>query len=117
MPKHNQKATSNEGKSVNQRLTELEEARQKQLAENGYKEFYTFQQGETTFEIQPDQILRNSKFGRSIARIVVNGSEYDWSISPAIELEVLRAMANGKNKLTLIRVGTGKDDTRYSLKA
>ena len=116
MPKSTKKETVAEGMSIQSRLAQLQEDRMKALEENGFKEFFSFPEGETTVQFDLSVNPRESKYGRMIYRIRVSGIEYDWSANPSLELALLEKMAAGQDTFTIIRVGRGREDTRYSIK-
>lgn len=116
MPKSTKKELVAEGMSIQSRLAQLQEDRMKALEENGFKEFFSFPEGETTVQFDLSVNPRESKYGRMIYRVRVNGIEYDWSANPSLELALLEKMAAGQDTFTIIRVGRGREDTRYSIK-
>jgi hypothetical protein len=99
---------------VQKQKAELEKRKQARMKEKGYKDFYSFEEGETPFKLCP--VIpreRQGNFGlQNVFRIEIEGKEYDFSvnvISPVFkslvyELDGLTA----PKALRMTRVGVGQ---------
>lgn len=104
--------------TFDQRLKELDEEKARIYEEKGYKEFYKFPQGETTFTIDTTHLPRKVEMNgqtKTVYRIIVDGTQFDYPFTSFIERAILENVKAGKTTLTLIRLGEGSA-TRYSLK-
>lgn len=105
------------------RLSELNDARQKALEEKGLAPFLSLPVGDTTATIHLDVKPRLTPSGKNAYRVTVGSKEFDLPLTPQIErqmaaLILARVHEKVKNPYTLIftRTGTGKTDTRYSVR-
>lgn len=66
-------------------------------------------------EKPPEQI---QKYGKIKYRYIVtyNGEVKTWDVSSVMDTAITTALMNGINPITVVRIGTGKDDTKYSVK-
>lgn len=108
---------------VQTRLAELDEARKKAFEEKGLAPFLSLPVGDTPATIHLDVKPRLTPSGKNAYRVTVGGKEYDLPLTPQIERQTLalimgRVKEKVKNPYTLIftRTGTGKTDTRYSVR-
>jgi hypothetical protein len=92
----------------------LDKQRHDAMEKKGYKDFYTFEEGETAFILHP--VIPREKQGmyglQSVFRISVEGHEYDFSVnqkSPVFRqlIELMDNMTDAL-KLRITRVGVGK---------
>ena len=98
-------------------VVKMDEQKEKAYKDKGYADFWKAPEGLTPLTLIP-QIPRDGQYGK-IFRIRVAGKEYDWTVREGTKLyrEVLAVMDPAKDVyLDLMRVGTGKTDTRYSVK-
>lgn len=74
--------------------------------------------GATKFEVDVTHPVFASKFeGKKVFHIFVEGEKYLWTVPVKSKTygTVIRSLAEGKVKFTLIRIGTGAKDTKYEL--
>jgi hypothetical protein len=96
-----------------------EQLREK-LKEKGLSPYIRFEVGETKIKLTrgiPAQRVNN--YGKTVRDFIVqkDGETYTWSVSEASPLfrKLLDVLSNGREQLTVVRVGTGTD-TKYDLK-
>ena len=100
-------------------LEALEAEKQKFLKEKGYAPFYKFEEGATDIEVLPLPVRDNKVYaGQKIFRIKVQDKEYDLSVPTKNPLysKILKKLSEGITKMQVLRVGLGKNDTKYSVK-
>ena len=103
---------------IKEELKKIEEQRKQLLEQKDLRPFYRIPEGITEIEFSTEMPRDNPKFaGRKIFRIRVNGEEYDLSVTQNSNLyrEILQNLAKGKTKLKVMRVGSGRNDTRYKV--
>ena len=121
MTEQNDKNTKQQ---ILQVFAEKEKARMEQekavyMEDKGYSPFWTMSEG-TFVVVFADQPPRENKFypNRPIFKVQVDETEFDYSInknSPFYR-SIMESLAKGVRKLSITRIGTGKTDTRYSVK-
>jgi len=105
---------------IDEELEQIENRRKEIMEEKDMRPFFKLKVGENLIEVSKEKPRDNQRFaGRKIFRIknLEDGQEYDLSISVNSNLyrEILRQLKNGKTKLRVVRVGLGKNDTRYTV--
>ena len=105
---------------IDEELEQIENRRKEIMEEKDMRPFFKLKVGENLIEISKEKPRDNPRFvGRKIFRIknLEDGQEYDLSVSVNSNLyrEILRQLKNGKTKLRIVRVGLGKNDTRYTV--
>lgn len=99
-------------------LLELE--RQENASKMGFVSWWKAPQGESFIEVMTEYPPEDSNFkDKKDVRIIVEGEEFKWTVSKRSPLyrELIKAVAQGKKKFKLIRIGEDANDTRYSLVA
>lgn len=97
----------------------LDEIRQEQLEELGYKTLWKPPVGSSTVEIDVNEEPRDikSQYGAStVFRIKVGGKVLDWAVnhrSPVLR-EIVNNIAEGHTKFEIVRTGKGQS-TRYTV--
>jgi hypothetical protein len=98
-------------------LARLEKDRKEAMEAKGFKPFYKLTVGKHVVEFSMDVAPRENTMypGRVIMRVLANGEERDISVSRAGPLykAIMGYLAQGINKLSIQRIGTGVKDTRY----
>lgn len=101
----------------------LEEERKAALEEKGFKPFFTVPEGEThivvdpSFGVRANPVNAKSKILRiSAANAAGQIEDWDLSCSQVLYKLIVKGLANDETDFTIIRVGKGKTDTRYSVK-
>ena len=89
------------------------------LAKQDRNPYLVLEQGENTFTVLPVvPTPRTSNWGQvqEVFKVQKDGNEYDWAVSIAspLYIEIARKMPNAPVKVTVVRVGEGKQ-TRLSL--
>lgn len=111
-------ANENFTKFLEEELERLEEVKKQKLAAKDMRPWASLKVGENVVEFLPVPPRPHPVFsGRVIFRVKQGGEERDLAISTGGRLyrEILTALKQGRFKLKIIRVGTGKTDTRYTL--
>lgn len=81
-------------------------------------EFLKLDEGENKVVIDVSQPnLTKNKWGRYIYEATVNGKKGSITFPPTLEIQVLERVAKNNNSMTIVRVGKGQKDTKYSVKA
>lgn len=84
-----------------------------------YKPFLKLGVGETSVEFADRPPRMNQKMpGKLIFRVHYDGGEYDLPVrekSPFYR-ELAKTLAEGDKLFTIVRTGTGRKDTKYSIK-
>lgn len=98
----------------------LELEHQEAMNKMGLIPYWKPPQGETVIEVQTEYPPEESNFkDKKEVRVLIEGEEKKWTVSVRSPLyrDLVKAVASGKNKFKLIRVGEDANDTRYSLVA
>ena len=101
---------------INTELTRVEKEKKAAFEKKGWKDFYTFKQGETKITINRDIEPRKTQTGKTILRGSIDGIEYDIPITINVYAGILKNLST-TNNFKVTRVGTGKQDTRYAVEA
>lgn len=94
--------------------------RKERMDELGYLPFYVLDQGAHDLEFADEEPVDNKLYPeRKVFHVIANGADMSLSISTRSPLyrDVIANLAEGKAKMQITRIGTGKTDTRYSVKA
>jgi hypothetical protein len=93
----------------------IEKERAERMEGKDYKTFWKASVGENHV-VFLKQVPRVGQYGK-IFRISVNGTDYDFTIKETSPLyrEIIKNLKAGRYNLKIIRIGTGKTDTRYSV--
>ena len=97
----------------------IENEKQESLLNNGYAPFFKIEEGESIIEFLDVEPRNNDKYdNRIIFRVLNNSIEYDLSVNKKSPLynDIIKHLKNGATKLRILRVGTSREDTRYSVK-
>ena len=97
----------------------IENEKQEERAESGYAPFFKINEGESILEFMDVEPRNNDKYdNRIIFRVMSNSIEYDLSVNTKSPLynDIIKYLNNGATKLRILRVGTSREDTRYSVK-
>lgn len=103
---------------IDDELKKIEEQRRQVLEQKDLRPFFKIPEGITEVEFSLEMPRDNPRFaGRKVFRIRVNGVEYDLSVTQNSNLyrEILQNLAKGKTRLKIMRVGSGRSDTRYKV--
>jgi hypothetical protein len=103
---------------IDEELNEIEKRRQEILEQKDMKPFLKLEIGENIVEFSTEKPRDNPRFaGRKVFRVKKDGEEYDFSVSVNSTLyrDILRYLKQGKTKLKIVRVGQGRNDTRYTV--
>jgi hypothetical protein len=94
--------------------------RAQMLERMGFKPFLKLPVGESILEFE-DRLPKASESmpGKFIFRVRCNGGEYDLPVreNSSLYREIVKALSKGNTRLTVVREGTGKKDTKYSVKS
>lgn len=102
-------------------LQQLQDEQQQRALDHGYADFYTAPVGETamTVKYQVPRSIETQYGPRRVFRIIVDGTEYDFSVNKRSPLYryLIRSLAETKKDMNfiLVRTGTGKA-TKYDIK-
>ncbi len=97
----------------------MEQEQQQAWDRNDYKPFLKLQVGETPVRFADAPPRTNAVMrGKRIFRVQFHGGEYDLAVKETSPLyrELAKSLAKGERALTIVRVGKGKADTKYSIK-
>jgi len=97
----------------------MNEERKEAVKAKGYGEIIKASVGENHFEFVKEVPREGTGIlaGKKIFKVIVNGKQYDYVVNPRSSQyrDILTNLRQGKTKLRLIRTGTGKTDTRYTV--
>ena len=100
-------------------LKTIEDQRKKNFDDKDIKPWASLKVGENTIKVLPQPARPHPIYSnRMVFRVEQDGEVRDLAISSNGKLyrEILTALKDGKMTICIIRVGTGKTDTRYTLK-
>ena len=97
--------------------SELERVKTVKTGKTDFRDWLVLNVGETVIEVLPIKPRMHPVYSnRVIFRVKKGGTEYDWAVSRGrVYQQLLELLAAGHRKIKVIRVGTGKQDTRYQL--
>ena len=97
----------------------IERLHRQAMDERDYKPFFKMEVGETFLEFADRPPRANQKMpGKLIFRVHYDGNEYDLPVREKSPLyrELMRVLSKGERIFTIVRVGKGRADTKYSIK-
>lgn len=103
---------------VTSETDKLEQQRQEAFKASGGLPFLpALTVGETKLHLYRE-IPRDGQYGKQFHVKATDGKDYAWTIRPKSPLyrEIVKALAKAPLDITVVRAGTGKNDTRYALK-
>ena len=97
----------------------IEERRETAWQERGFKPFLKLPVGESAVEFADAPPRSSAKIpGKAIFRVKLDGREYDLAVreSSTLYRELARSLSKGNRALRIVRTGTGRRDTQYSVR-
>ena len=100
----------------------IDQEKEKALSESGYVPFFKIDEGESILKFKDDEPRENEQYeNRMIFRVISfkDNKEFDLSVNIKSPLykDIISNLSEGYTTLKILRVGTTKEDTRYSVKA
>jgi hypothetical protein len=98
--------------------TRLKVLKAEQSEKQSGSEFLKLEEGENkvVIDVSKPELTKN-KYGRYVYNATINGKVGSITFPPTLELQVLERVAKNQNAMTIVRVGKGQKDTKYSVKS
>ena len=99
----------------------IDQEKEKALNDSGYVPFFKIEEGESVLKFSDLEPRENEMYAERMVFRVVNtkdNKEYDLSVNIKSPLykDIISALSEEYTTLKILRVGTTKEDTRYSVK-